>query len=139
VDRAAAGGDQQGSAVVFVQDPGAAFRRPIAHRVEAEAGDEAVLVVQWQDLSEQGVVRIALAHAGRVAPRDPQRELGLRRGRDARRHARQAEAFQQFDGVAEGVTPQGLPTGRLPGGGGNGYHHRLHSKGSGAPAWPATA
>ena len=89
--------------------PVAAARRAIADRVEVEAGHQPFLVVDRQHLAQQRVVRIAMAHPRREAARHPQREL---RGGGVRKPAGQvlqAEQFEQFARIADGVAPELAP------------------------------
>ena len=83
--------------------------RAVADRVEAETRHRPHFLVQRQDLAQQGVVRVAVAHAGDEAARHPQRELrgGLVRQRQGR--IGQAEQGQQLARVAHSVAPQRLP------------------------------
>ncbi len=169
VDRAAAGGHQQGAPAVFLDDPGGLLGRAIADRVEAEPGDHPHLGVDRQHLAQQRVGRVAAAHARGEAARHPQRELRQRLCRHAQVGGVQPEPGQQFGRVADRLPPVRLPAaGRQGGGGflwsggeGCGYHGRpekqmpafdggrsilIRPPGvrrfchlSGVPAWPATA
>ena len=101
------------------------MRRAVADRIEAEAGHDLVLVVQWQDLAQQRVAGVAVAHARDETARHPQRELRRGLDRELGHAAAQAQQCQQFGRVAHGVAPEAFPIpagGGLQGGGGCGYH-----------------
>ncbi len=59
---AAAGGDQQGAAAVFLDHPGGGLGGGIAHRVQAEARHRLHFRIQRQHLAQQWVVQVAMAH-----------------------------------------------------------------------------
>ena len=71
VHRAAAGGDQQGAPAVLVDHAGGGAGGAVADGIEAVTGDDLVLVGARQHLPQQGVVGIAMAHAGDESARYP--------------------------------------------------------------------
>ncbi len=76
VHRAAAGGDQQGAAAVFLDHPGSGPGGGIAHRIQAEARHRLHFRIQRQHLAQQRVVQVAMAHARHEGARHPQWKLG---------------------------------------------------------------
>ena len=125
IDGAGSGGDQKRPALVFVQYPGCATGRQIADRIDAEAGRQLFFLGERQNLPQQRVVDVAMAHFGGETARNPEREGLPGIGRNPVRKARQTEHFQQFQRVAQAVAPQLLPVRDLSGEGFGGYHRRL--------------
>src|SRR5690606_15564591 len=80
-------------------------------------------------LQQQGILRIALAHAGNETARHPQRETFLRRGERAQIAQAQLQNAAEFLGLANQIAQLFLPALVLSGGygqgGGSRYHVRL--------------
>jgi hypothetical protein len=113
-----------------VDHPGRGPCRAIADRVQAKTRHQPFLVVDRQHLAQQGVIRIAVAHARAKA-------RGTRSGKaaaaalgDARRLRRQAERREQLARVADASRHCLAPVGRArvggTGRGGPGVRGRYH-------------
>ena len=169
VDRAAAGGHQQGAPAVLLDHAGGLLRRAVADRVEAEPRNHPHLGIDRQHLPQQRVGRVARTHARGKAARYPQRELRQRLRRHAQVGGFQSQPGQQLGRVTDRLPPMRLPAAGGQGGGGFlwsggegcGYHGRPEKQMpafdggrsilirpprarrfchlSGVPAWPATA
>ncbi len=131
VDGAAAGRDQQGASAVFLDDAGGLFRGAIAYRVEAEAFHPTHFLVDRQDLAQQRIGGVAVAHAGDEPFRHAQRELLQCCFGNAQRSRLQAQPRQQLGWIADGLSPQLLPArGDGPYGNGPGRAGELHGQGA---------
>lgn len=116
VRRAAAGGDQQGAAAVFLDHPGSGPGGAIADRIQAEAGSRLHFRIQRQHLAQQRVMQVAMAHPRHERARHPQRKLRGGGIADRRRLRIQAQQLQQNARIAHGVAPLLLPARRRQGG-----------------------
>ena len=123
MDGAAAGGDEQGPAGVFVQHARGIARLKVADGIEHKTGHDAVFLVQRQDLTQQWIGRIAMAHASDIAARYTQRKRHPFGGQ-SRLERGQSEQVQQLGRVRHGLAPELLPAWWLQGKGGCRYHAR---------------
>ena len=74
VDRAGAGRDQQCAAPVLMQYPGRAPGRQITHGIDAVAGCQAFFLGKRQNLPQERVMDVAMAHFGGETARNPEGE-----------------------------------------------------------------
>jgi hypothetical protein len=80
-------------------------RGPVADRVEAEAGHEAVLVVQRQHLAQQRIARIARRMRATKARGTRSGNCGAAASEMRAASASQAEQREQLARIAHGIAP----------------------------------
>lgn len=74
IDRAGAGRDQQCAAPVLMQYPGRAPGRQITHGIDAVAGRQGFFLGKRQNLPQERVMDVAMAHFGGETARNPEGE-----------------------------------------------------------------
>ena len=133
VHRAGAGGHEQRTATVFVEQTRCPACVGFLQRVAAASGRGLKFLGHRQHLTQQGIGRIAATHTRHEAARHPHREHPRRLARGPDPRLGQAEQRREFYGVGHGCREIGLPRGtrprggcggRLAGEGGCGYHER---------------
>ena len=100
VHRARAGGNDQRTATVFLQNADPRHGCRFVQRICLVAGCRLRLRADGQDLPQQGVVRVTATHPGDVRSRHPQRETGTR-GQSVHGFAGDTHEREQFVQVGD--------------------------------------
>jgi hypothetical protein len=109
VDRAGAGRDQEGTALVLADQPAVAESEAVSDRVAHETRRRLHLARAWQDLEQQRVGGIAAAHATGEAQRDPQGKARAGAVVGVNRELIQAQECEKRRSIGEGICQLSLP------------------------------
>ena len=124
IHRATAGSHQKGASFVFVQDATGFAGGQVTDGIELETGCRLQFLIQGQDLAQQGIIRVAVAHTGHEGPGHAQGKTGIV-GRQTVGQMGQTHLGQEFAGAGDDVPVLTTPIRRLRRVGACRYHVRL--------------